>query len=305
MWRCACVRCQVFQEYAEERKAKGLVEELVAREPQPEDLLTGDQALLVDGVALMQMSRSQRRKVKLAQKNARKGKEEASDDPVQRAIREEQVGGIFNLARSTLDFFVELVRSTMRHTRQEREEEELKGPGGKHKHIEVAKALTVGMVGHPNAGKSSLINALMGRRACNVSSTPGHTKHLQTLQLPSLPEVELCDCPGLVFPAMDMPRPLQTLCGLYPLPNLAEPYTAVQYLVERVPLEMVYGLAPVKRVGEEELEAVRLVDDFKWTTWEICQAVAAKFKYFAQGGRYDTAQAAQRVLEDCLAGTFV
>ena len=33
--------------------------------------------------------------------------------------------------------------------------------------------LTIGMVGQPNAGKSSLINSLIGRRVVSVSKTPG------------------------------------------------------------------------------------------------------------------------------------
>ena len=39
--------------------------------------------------------------------------------------------------------------------------------------------VTVGMIGHPNVGKSSLINGLVGRKVVSTSSTPGHTKYLQ------------------------------------------------------------------------------------------------------------------------------
>lgn len=56
----------------------------------------------------------------------------------------------------------------------------------------------IGLVGYPNVGKSSTINALIGAKKVSVSSTPGKTKHFQTIHLS--PEVILCDCPGLVFP---------------------------------------------------------------------------------------------------------
>ena len=66
--------------------------------------------------------------------------------------------------------------------------------------------ITIGMVGHPNVGKSSLINSLMGKRVVSVSKTPGHTKHFQTIFV--TPSVRFCDCPGLVFPSLS-PRPFQ------------------------------------------------------------------------------------------------
>lgn len=39
--------------------------------------------------------------------------------------------------------------------------------------------VTIGTLGHPNAGKSSLINALTGKKLVSVSKTPGHTKYFQ------------------------------------------------------------------------------------------------------------------------------
>lgn len=40
-------------------------------------------------------------------------------------------------------------------------------------------AVTVGVIGYPNVGKSSVINSLKRAKACGVSSTPGFTKGLQ------------------------------------------------------------------------------------------------------------------------------
>lgn len=42
----------------------------------------------------------------------------------------------------------------------------------------VNQSVTVGVVGYPNVGKSSIINSLKRSKACGVSSLPGYTKCL-------------------------------------------------------------------------------------------------------------------------------
>ena len=56
----------------------------------------------------------------------------------------------------------------------------------------------VGMVGYPNVGKSSTINAISQKKLVSVSITPGKTKHFQTLHFD---DFVLSDCSGLVFPS--------------------------------------------------------------------------------------------------------
>uniref|UniRef100_A0A8D8UN73 Guanine nucleotide-binding protein-like 3 homolog n=1 Tax=Cacopsylla melanoneura TaxID=428564 RepID=A0A8D8UN73_9HEMI len=62
---------------------------------------------------------------------------------------------------------------------------------------DIKTSITVGIVGLPNVGKSSLINSLKRARACNVGSEPGVTRSLQEIQLDS--KVKLLDSPGIVF----------------------------------------------------------------------------------------------------------
>jgi len=66
-----------------------------------------------------------------------------------------------------------------------------------------APHVTIGFVGHPNVGKTSLLNAIVGRKIASVSRTPGHTKHLQTWAL--TPSVLAADLPSSgwgTFPSM-------------------------------------------------------------------------------------------------------
>jgi hypothetical protein len=88
----------------------------------------------------------------------------------------------------------------------------------------------IGLVGHPNVGKSSMVNYILGRKAVSVKATPGHTKTLQTLILDD--DTCLCDSPGLVFPRVDIGLAEQIIGGLVPLPIVREPYSAVRWLAE-------------------------------------------------------------------------
>lgn len=87
--------------------------------------------------------------------------------------------------------------------------------------------LTIGCIGQPNVGKSSVMNAIMGKKVVSVSRTPGHTKHFQTIFLTN--NVRLCDCPGLVFPSK-VPKVVQVIMGSFPIAQLRQPFTAVKYL---------------------------------------------------------------------------
>ncbi|RUS22177.1 P-loop containing nucleoside triphosphate hydrolase protein [Endogone sp. FLAS-F59071] len=58
-------------------------------------------------------------------------------------------------------------------------------------------SITVGVIGYPNVGKSSVINSLKRSKVCGVGSTPGLTKVAQQIHLDK--GIKLLDCPGIVF----------------------------------------------------------------------------------------------------------
>lgn len=61
-----------------------------------------------------------------------------------------------------------------------------------------ARALIIGV---PNAGKSTLINRLVGRKSAGVGNTPGFTKNLSWIRVNK--DVELLDSPGILWPKME------------------------------------------------------------------------------------------------------
>lgn len=139
-------------------------------------------------------------------------------------------------------------------------------------------ALVVGVVGEPNVGKSSLLNALVGRKLVSVSATPGHTKHLQThffdrVELlergDAFKRIVLCDCPGVVFPRFGVPVALQILFGSFPIAQTREPFSAVRFIAENcVPaLHEIYKLKPVDADDVDDGAFLRFSLSLCWSWW--------------------------------------
>ena len=93
------------------------------------------------------------------------------------------------------------------------------------------------MVGYPNVGKSSTINALFTSKKVVVSATPGKTKHFQTLILDDI--VTLCDCPGLVFPSFASTREGMICDGILPIANMRDYISPMNLLLSRVKKEVI------------------------------------------------------------------
>ncbi len=92
--------------------------------------------------------------------------------------------------------------------------------------------IQVGLVGYPNVGKSSVINAVFGQKKVAVASMPGKTKHFQTLPLSE--SVTLVDCPGLVFPRISSSEAEMLLNGLYSIDMLKSFSEPMQILSLRI-----------------------------------------------------------------------
>jgi large subunit GTPase 1 len=156
------------------------------------------------------------------------------------------------------------------------------------------------LVGYPNVGKSSTINALIGAKKVSVSSTPGKTKHFQTIHLSD--NVILCDCPGLVFPNFASTKAELVCNGILPIDQLREyrgPATIVGSRIPQTFLEAVYGIQIRTRPIEEGGTGIPDAD-------ELLSAYARHRGFMTQGlGQPDQSRAARYVLKDYVAGKLL
>ncbi|SPN97644.1 related to putative human GTP-binding protein MMR1 [Cephalotrichum gorgonifer] len=162
------------------------------------------------------------------------------------------------------------------------------------------RKINIGLVGYPNVGKSSTINALIGATKVSVSSTPGKTKHFQTINLTD--KVILCDCPGLVFPNFATTNGDLICNGVLPIDQMRE-YTGPCGLVaQRIPkpfLEALYGIKIKMKPLEEGGTGTPTAEEFLF-------AYARARGFQTQGlGQPDASRAARIILKDYVKGKLI
>lgn len=92
------------------------------------------------------------------------------------------------------------------------------------------KAVTVGVIGYPNVGKSSIINSLKRKRAAAVSSKAGFTKSLQEVEIDS--KVKIIDSPGVILSNDN--EALLVLRNQLNASEVKDPITPIGAILERV-----------------------------------------------------------------------
>lgn len=95
---------------------------------------------------------------------------------------------------------------------------------------EIKTSITVGVVGFPNVGKSSIINSLKRSKVCTVGATPGVTKGMQEIQLDK--HIKLLDSPGVVF-AKGASATAVALRNAVKVETLKDPVTPVEAILQR------------------------------------------------------------------------
>ncbi|KAJ1394990.1 P-loop containing nucleoside triphosphate hydrolase [Sesbania bispinosa] len=146
---------------------------------------------------------------------------------------------------------------------------------------EIKKSITVGLIGLPNVGKSSLINSLKRCHVVNVGATPGLTRSMQEVQLDK--NVKLLDCPGVVMLKSQENNASIALKNCKRIEKLNDPISPVKEILKLCPARVLVTLYKIPSFDS--------VDDF-------LQKVASVRGKLKKGGIVDIEAAARIILHD-------
>ena len=152
-----------------------------------------------------------------------------------------------------------------------------------------ARALIVGV---PNAGKSTLINRLVGKKSAGVGDTPGFTKSLSWIRINK--DVELLDSPGILWPKMEDQEAAHILACLSSIKEeILNPDAIAVFILRKL-----YELYPERL--EERYGVVELDEDLI----EVYDTIAKRRGALSRGGVADYDKVSNIIIRDLKNGYF-
>jgi len=144
--------------------------------------------------------------------------------------------------------------------------------------------ISVGVIGYPNTGKSSIINLLIGKTSARVGAKAGFTKGIQKLRLSS--EIVLLDSPGVIpkeeYSTSDsLKRSRNTMVGARDYYDVKDPEMVVAQILKS------------HKKSVEDYYQFKFEDDE-----EFLEKLGLKKNILKKGGEVNTDQVARRIIKD-------
>ena len=148
------------------------------------------------------------------------------------------------------------------------------------------------IVGIPNAGKSTLINRLVGKKAAGVGNTPGFTKSLSWIRINK--DLELLDSPGILWPKMEDQEAAHVLACLSSIKEEILNIDSIAIFI----LNKLFELYPEKL---EERYGITELDDVYIETYDM---IASRRGALSRGGVADYEKVSNIIVRDLKNGYF-
>ncbi|XP_074903314.1 nucleolar GTP-binding protein 2 isoform X1 [Buteo buteo] len=142
------------------------------------------------------------------------------------------------------------------------------------------KQISVGFIGYPNVGKSSVINTLRSKKVCSVAPIAGETKVWQYITL--MRRIFLIDCPGVVYPSGDTETDI-VLKGVVQVEKIKSPEDHISAVLERA--------------KPEYIRKTYKIDSWK-DTEDFLEKLACRTGKLLKGGEPDLQTVSKMVLND-------
>jgi ribosome biogenesis GTPase A len=146
------------------------------------------------------------------------------------------------------------------------------------KHLPDKERNVIGIVGYPNVGKSSVLNALSQREAARTSPESGFTKGMQLVKIQD--GLYILDTPG-VIPYMEKDKSKHVLTATIDFSKVKDPEGTAEELIEKFE----NAIKKHYKVKGEDPE-------------EILEAIAKRLNKLKKGGILDITNTARTVLMD-------
>lgn len=166
------------------------------------------------------------------------------------------------------------------------ENEKRKAKGLKPRNI---RALILGV---PNAGKSTLINRLVGKKSAGVGNKPGFTKSLSWIRIHK--NIDLLDTPGILWPKLEDQESAHILASFSSIKEEILNEDQIAFFILRKLYEL-YPKALEERYGISELDEDLI---------EAYDMIASRRGALTKGGVADYERVSRIILQDFKNGYF-